>query len=280
MAGSLPQPSTPEGSAGLAALLSDPHHAVVAVDFDGTLAPIVERPDDARPAPGALEALARLARVVDAVVVITGRAAATAVALGGLDRAEGLDGLVVLGQYGAERWDAATGRFAEAQVPEGLEPARAELSTVLSGSDVPDGVEVEDKGIALGVHLRRTSDPDAAMRLLRPRLDELVERHGLVVEPGRMVLELRAPGVDKGSALTGFVHERSARVVLYAGDDLGDLAAFGAVRALRDEGVSGLTVCAASHEVSALSDAADLVVDGPEGVVALLAGLADMIIKN
>jgi trehalose 6-phosphate phosphatase len=280
MPGAQPQPSTPEGAAGLAALLSDPSRAVVAVDFDGTLAPIVERPEDARPAAGALEALARLATVVDSVVVITGRAATTAVALGGLDRAEGLAGLVVLGQYGAERWDAATGRFVEARPPAGLEQARDELSAIVSGSDVPNGVEIEDKGIALGIHVRRTPDPEAVLALLRPRLEALAERHGLVVEPGRMVLELRAPGVDKGWALTGFVHERAARVVVYAGDDLGDLAAFAAVRALRDEGVSGLTVCAESHEVSALSERADLVVDGPEGVVALLARLADMITKD
>ena len=280
MRGTLPQPSTPEGAAGLAALLADPGHTVVAVDFDGTLAPSVDRPEDARPATGALEALARLSRGVGAVVVVTGRAAATAVALGALDRAKGLDGLVVLGHYGAERWDARTGRYVEAQPPIGLEEARGDLSSLLSGHDVPNGIEVEDKGIALGVHLRRTPDPDAAMRLLRPRLDELSRRHGLLVEPGRMVLELRPPGVDKGSALTGFVQERSARVVLYAGDDLGDLPAFGAVRALRHEGVSGLTVCAGSDEVSALADAADLVVDGPEGIVALLSGLADLITKD
>ena len=53
----LPRPSTPEGQAGLDALIADPSHALVAADFDGTLAPIVPRPQDARPYPGALPAL-------------------------------------------------------------------------------------------------------------------------------------------------------------------------------------------------------------------------------
>src|SRR4029077_1807297 len=92
----LPRPSTPEGLAGLDALLADPSHALVAADFDGTLAPIVARPQDARPYPGALPALTALAGAVGTVAVITGRPAPDAVALGGL---EAVPGLVVLGHY-------------------------------------------------------------------------------------------------------------------------------------------------------------------------------------
>jgi trehalose 6-phosphate phosphatase len=278
--GSLPQSRTPEGAAGLAALLTDPAHAVVALDFDGTLAPIVDRPEDSRPVPGALEALARISAEVAAVAIITGRAAATAVVLGGFDRAPGLDRLVVLGQYGAERWEAATGDVVPAEQPPGLEQARAEIANLVVGPQIPAGVEVEDKGVALGVHVRRTADPAAAVTALRPALEDLAARTGLVVEPGRMVLELRAPGVDKGSALRRFVHEQGGRSVLFAGDDLGDLAAFGAVRELRAEGLSGVTVCSASDEVSELRRQADIVVDGPAGVVALLDLLADMITKD
>ena len=62
---------------------------------------------------------------------------------------------------------------------------------------------------------------------------------------------------------------------MFAGDDVGDLPAFAAVRAMRAAGRYGVTVCSASGEVSALSGEADLVVDGPEGVAALLARLAD-----
>jgi trehalose 6-phosphate phosphatase len=277
---SLPKSRTPEGAAGLAALLTDPSHAIVALDFDGTLAPIVDRPEDSRPLPGALAALAEISAAVAAVVIITGRAAATAVVLGGFDRAPGLDRLVILGQYGAERWDAATGDVTAAEPPPGLEQARTEIAQLVLGPLVPAGVEVEDKGIALGIHLRRTADPAAAATALRPALEALATRTGLVVEPGRMVLEVRAPGVDKGSALRRFVHERGGRSVLFAGDDLGDLAAFEAVRELRAEGLSGVTVCSGSDEVSGLRDVADVLVDGPAGVVDLLRQLADMIKKN
>ena len=280
LAASAPSPRTPEGGAGLSALLRDPAHALLALDFDGTLAPIVDRPEDSRPAAGALDALARVAAAVDAVVIITGRSAATAVALGGFDGAPGLERLVVLGQYGAERWDATTGEIEPARQPAGLEQARRELFGLITAPHVQVGVEVEDKGVALAVHFRRTVDPVEAAASLRAGIDDLAARTGLVVEPGRMVLELRAPGVDKGSALRRFVVERDARSVLFAGDDLGDLAGFEAVRGLREVGVAGVTVCAASAETSALAAQADIVVDGPPGVVALLAWLAEMITKD
>lgn len=280
MFGSLPRSATPEGTAGLAALLTDPRHAIVALDFDGTLAPIVDRPEDSRPAPGALAALAQISAEVAAVAIITGRSAATAVVLGGFDRAAGLDRLVVLGHYGAERWEAATGDVTAADQPPGLELARTEIAALVLRPEVPAGVEVEDKGVALGIHLRRTADPAAAAAVLRPALADLAARTRLVVEPGRMVLELRAPGVDKGAALRRFVHEQGGRSVLFAGDDLGDLAAFDAVRGLRAEGLSGVTVCSISDEVSELRAQADVVVEGPAGVVALLRALAELIRKD
>ena len=65
--------------------------------------------------------------------------------------------------------------------------------------------------------------------------------------------------------------------MLFCGDDLGDLAAFAAVRALRAEGIPGCTVASASPEAQPVADAADLVVDGPPGIVALLAAIATAI---
>jgi trehalose 6-phosphate phosphatase len=145
---------------------------------------------------------------------------------------------------------------------------------LLAGTGAPEGTWVEDKGSAVAVHTRRTTDPVAALAALTEPLAGLAAETGLVVEPGRMVIELRAPGMDKGAALTALVAERKAGAVLFAGDDLGDLAAFGAVRALRGGGHPGVTVCSASGEVSALAAEADLVVDGPGGVAALLGSLA------
>lgn len=275
----IPEPTTPAGAEGLAALTADPSHSVVALDFDGTLAPIVPDPDRARAHPAVVPALARLAPLVGAVAVVTGRPAGVAVRYGGFAGVPGLEHLVVLGHYGAERWDAVTGEVRAPHVHPGVAAVRAELPGFLDRIGAWEGTWVEDKGRAVAVHTRRTEDPDTALAQLRGPLLELAERHGLVGEPGRMVLELRPPGVDKGVALSDFVHERKSRSVLYAGDDLGDLAAYAAVEQLREEGVPGLLVCSAAADgeepVRQLEDRADLVVDGPPGVVALLDALAD-----
>jgi trehalose 6-phosphate phosphatase len=129
----------------------------------------------------------------------------------------------------------------------------------------------------VAVHTRRATDPDGAFRALLGPLRDLAGRHGLVLEPGRLVLEVRPAGVDKGVALTEYVRATGAGTVLYAGDDLGDLPAFAAVERLRAEGVAGLLVCSGSAEVTELADRADLVVDGPEGVVRLLRALASQL---
>jgi trehalose 6-phosphate phosphatase len=269
VSGTLPEPVTAEGRAGLAALLAEPGRALVALDFDGTLSPIVADPAAARAHPGAVPALGQLAAVVGTVAVITGRPAASAVDLGGF---EAVPGLVVLGHYGLERW--ADGALESPPRQPGVEAARAELPGLLAGAGAPDGTRIEDKGHAVAVHTRQAADPQAALDRLRGPLGGLAGRHGLALEPGRMVIELRPPGMDKGQALRALVQQRGPSAVMFCGDDLGDAAAFGAVRALRGEGVPGLTVFSGSAEVTALAERADLVVDGPDGVVALLGSLA------
>lgn len=275
MSSHLPATTTPEGRAGLTALLADPGKAVVALDFDGTLAPIVDDPEDARAHPGVVPVLARLAPRLGSVVVVTGRPAAVAVRYGGFAGVPGLEHLVVLGHYGAERWDAVSGQVGSAGDHPGVDAARSELPGVLDRLGAPPGTSIEDKGRALAVHTRRTADPDAAFQALRAPLAGLAARHGLIVEPGRMVLELRPPGMDKGVALAGYLRETGASSVLYAGDDLGDLAAYATVDELRRQGLPGVLVCSGSEEVAELAARADVVVDGPEGVAGLLAALAE-----
>jgi trehalose 6-phosphate phosphatase len=262
-------PITPEGQAGLDALVAAPRRALIATDFDGTLAPIVPDPQMARPAPGAVAALSALAETAGTVAVITGRGAAEAVALGGLDA---VPGILVLGHYGWQRWQ--DGQLTVPASPPAVEAARQALPGLLRETDAPEGTWIEDKEHAVAVHTRRTADPDAVLRQLRGPLVGLAERLGLAAEPGRFVIELRPPGMDKGAALTSLAHEREARSVLFCGDDLGDLAAFAAVRALRLADIPGCAVASASAESPQVADAADLVVDGPEGVVELLAAIA------
>ncbi len=118
---SLPTPATPAGRDGLDAILTAPGRAVLAFDFDGTLAPIVPDPDQARAHPDAVPALAAIAPRVAAVAVVTGRPADVAVRYGGFAEVPGLEHLVVLGHYGAERWDARTGTV-EAPAPTPASP--------------------------------------------------------------------------------------------------------------------------------------------------------------
>jgi trehalose 6-phosphate phosphatase len=268
-AGALPEPRTREGRAGLAALLRDPGRALIALDYDGTLSPIVADPSAARAHPAAAAALSRVAGLVGTLAVITGRPAALAVDLGGFAE---VPGLIVLGHYGWERWQDGT--LTSPPSPPGIAAAREQLPGVLARAGAPEGTWTEDKGHALAVHTRRAADPQRALALLRGPLADLAGSTDLAVEPGRLVIELRPRGTDKGAALTGLVAERLPASVLFGGDDLGDLAAFAAVRALRGTGTPGLTVCSGSAEVSALAEGADLLVDGPDGIIALLGALA------
>src|ERR1700744_4607215 len=268
----LPRAATPDGQAGLAAVLAAPGDALIASDFDGTLSPIVADPGVAHAHPGAIAALRRLAGQVGTLAVITGRPVAQAVQLGGLT---GVPGIVVLGHYGWERWQ--DGQITSPPSPPGVNEAHAELPSVLAAAHAPDGVWVEDKGHALAVHTRRSADPDAARAGLRGPLEELARRTGLALEPGRRVIELRPPGMDKGVALTELARQRQARSVLFFGDDLGDLAAFGAVRALREQGTPGATIVSAAPESELAKDEGDFTVDGPDGVAGFLSALADAV---
>jgi trehalose 6-phosphate phosphatase len=266
----LPQARTADGRDGLAALAADPARALLATDYDGTLAPIVDDPATAVAAPGAATALARLAVQIGTVAIITGRAAADAVSLGGL---ADVPGLIVLGHYGAQRWQGGV-LSAPPAVP-GVQAVREALPGLLAEVAAPAGTTVEDKGTALAVHTRRTADPAAALALLRGPLGELADRAGLTLEPGRLVLELRPPGMDKGAALRGLVAERGSGSALFCGDDLGDLTAFAAIGVLRADGIPGCAVASESPETPQVAAAADLVVDGPPGIVRFLSSLAD-----
>ena len=174
-----------------------------------------------------------------------------------------------------QRWDAASGEVVSPEPGPGVDEVRRRLPGLLA--DAMPGTSIEDKGHALAVHVRRTADPAAAMDQLRDRLLALADETGLEPAPGRMVLELREPGPHKGDALRQLLAERfggTPSVVLYAGDDLGDLVVLDELESLRQRGVPGVGVFAESAEVTALRDRADLIVPGPFGVVDLFRSLA------
>jgi trehalose 6-phosphate phosphatase len=268
--------TTPAGAAWLDAVRADPGDALLAFDFDGTLSPIVDDPDRAFAHPEAADRLAALAQRVGHLAVVTGRPADVVVERLGLRSLVGLGDIMVFGHYGLQRWDSASGEVSVPDPHPGLERVRRELPDVLAATGT-EAAYVEDKGAAVAVHTRRLPDPATALERLRAPLAGLAEDAGLALEPGRLVLELRPPGVDKGGALRALVAETRATSVAFAGDDLGDVAAFDAVDELRAEGLPGLLVCSGSVEEKALADRADLVVEGPDGLMAWLASLADLL---
>ncbi|MDP9394268.1 MAG: trehalose-phosphatase, partial [Actinomycetota bacterium] len=180
-ASAAPQPTTDAGRTALERILSEPERALLAFDFDGTLAPIVADPTTARAHPEAVPRLAELGRRVGRIAVITGRPAAVAVDYAGLAGVPGLERLVVLGHYGLERWDATTGRVAAPPPHPGVAAAREALPAMLAELGVPDGVWIEDKGAAVALHTRRTADPAAVVERLRVPVGQLAADHGLDV---------------------------------------------------------------------------------------------------
>lgn len=241
--------------------------ALIGLDYDGTLAPIVADPREATIHPEMPAVLEQLCAVVQTVAVVTGRPARQAVALGEFDQiADDCPNLMILGQYGNETWTSADRRVVSPTPPHGISGLLLELPAALRRL----GIEpwVEEKGIAVAIHTRRLADPGEAYHRLLPVVTDLAERHDLVIEPGRFVIEARARGMDKGIALRKLVNATAPSAVVFAGDDLGDLQAFAELQALRIEGLPTLQVCSGSPEEPRIAEAADVILDGPDGVAA------------
>lgn len=254
------------------AVLADPAGSLLALDFDGTLAHIVEDPAQAFAHEHSVAALARIGARIGHIAIITGRPVQQALTLGGFSGLVGLESLVIFGQYGRERWDAATGHTAAPPRDPEIDAVEALLPKWLIDHDA-EAVRIEDKGLAIALHTRGLGE--GVFERLAPELSALAARHGLDVEPGRQVVELRTAVIDKGDVLRSYVAEIGARHVIFAGDDLGDVPAFEAVGELRAAGITGLLICSASAEQDALVALSDLVLDGPDAVAKWLKKLAD-----
>ncbi|MFD4325565.1 trehalose-phosphatase [Nocardioides sp. NPDC058538] len=276
-----PQPDGTAGEQKYAAIAAAAAETLVGLDFDGTLSPIVEDPAAARIHPDAASVLIALASRVKALAIVTGRPAGQVVELGGLAAiadalAEEGKELYVFGQYGNERWSGADRVVVGPPPPEGLAAFEAALPAVLAAHGAQDAY-IEEKGLAVGVHTRRFPDPDGVAARLLPPLTSLAAEHGLVIEPGKQVIEVRAPGMHKGHAIDTLISEVSPGAILFGGDDLGDIEAFEAVRAWgKTTGSATLLVYShAGPDRGLLAELADLEVQGPDGVLELLRRLTD-----
>ena len=228
-------------------LAEAPERAAIVLDVDGTLAPIVSRPEQASVPEETRRELERLAGRYALVACVSGRTGDDA------RRLVGVDGLRYVGSHGLElspdapRWRDEIHRFA-------------------AGVEWP----VEDKGLTVSFHYREAQDEDAALEYL----EEVAERAraaGLVPRFGRKVLEIRPPvDADKGTAVTTLLEEAKLRRALYAGDDTTDLDAFRALDGLD----VGVRIAVSSDEApQELVRAADVVVSSPAQLLTLLARL-------
>jgi len=259
---------------GLAPLTSEPRRAAIFCDVDGTLAPIVRRPEDARVREEVSRLLSRLGRGYGSVACVSGRPVVEA------RRLVGVGSIAYVGSHGAEileagakqpelveafaSWEGRTRAFAHARADD-REVRRLR-------------VRLEDKGPIKAFHWRGAPDEEAAKTLLEGVAREAREE-GLDIHWGRMVLEIRPPvPVDKGQAVRTLIEKAAVDAALYGGDDVTDLDAFDALEALRASGalVARVRVGVRSPEgPHAIVDRADLVVDGVDGFAGVLAALAD-----
>lgn len=252
--------------------MSAPGRTLLALDFDGTLSPIVEDPASAWIHPASLAALRRLGPVLGGIAIITGRPVEQARRLGRFEEGEGLEDLLVCGQYGAEHWDAATGELTRPGRPEAVHELAERLPRWLAEHDA-ERVRVEDKGLAVALHTRGVAP--GLLDTLAPQIAALAAELDLHVEPGRQVIELRAHRTDKGETLRRVVEDVQPEALVFAGDDLGDLPAFHAAIEMREQGLDVTLVCSASAEQDALVALADVVLDGPDAVATWLTEMAD-----
>lgn len=232
----------------LARLAASPSAAAVLLDVDGTLAPIVARPERARVPEATRRLLAGIVRRYGLVACLSGRPSTDAA------RVVGIDGIRYVGEHGlelhpdAERWVERLQHFAAA-----------------AGWPAEPG-----KRLSISFHYREAADATAAHAELE-RVAAMAEREGLRARWGRMVLEVRPPiDADKGTAVRALLAESGLQRALYAGDDSTDLDAFRGLDGLE----VALRIAVSSGETpAALIEAADLVVDGPRGLTGILARL-------
>jgi trehalose 6-phosphate phosphatase len=225
-------------------LAAAPHRAGLFLDIDGVLAPIVPRPEDARVPWETRAELARLARHYALVACVTGRVGEEARAL------VAVDGVEIVGEHGLE-----------------LVPEAEEWIDRLQAFAAAAKWPAEAKRLTLAFHWRTAPDEEAALAVLRP-LAERAEREGFRPRWGRKVLEVRPSlDADKGTAVAALLGRHGLRRALYAGDDTTDLDAF---RALEGLDLTVRVAVASAEGPPELREAADVIVDGPAELLALL----------
>jgi trehalose 6-phosphate phosphatase len=267
-----PEAREPEGAGLLEPLRAEPARTAVLTDVDGTLAPIVTRPEEAAVPRRAAEVLRRLGDAFALVGCVSGRRAEEAREL------VGVDGIAYAGNHGLEL--LLPGDSSPRPHPS-LEGVAEDAPRFAAGLDrgrlARAGLRLEDKGPIQALHWRGAAQEEAAELLARELAAE-AEGRGLVPHWGRKVLELRpAGGAGKDVAVAALLESAQAARAVYGGDDTTDLDAFRRLRAMRESGELEVAVCvgvASAEGPAELGHESDLTVDGPEGWLAALETLA------
>ena len=253
-------------------LTEDPPSAAVFCDIDGTLAPIVPRPEDSHVREETALVLGKLGRRYGRVACVSGRPAAEA------RRLVGVGSIAYVGSHGAELLDPGS---SEPQLLDAFVSweGRVREFVEAQGDDADARrlrIRVEDKGPIKAFHWREVPDEAGAQKWLENVAQE-AEAGGLWIHWGRKVLEIRPPvPVDKGQAVKSIVESSEVRAALYGGDDVTDLDAFDALDALVASGQLDAKVCVgvrSSEGPQAIVDRADLAVEGVGGFTDVLAAL-------
>ncbi len=269
----------------VAAVASSPAATLLATDFDGTLSLIVDDPDAAVPLPGAAQVLQSLAGSLGELAVVSGRpveflvdrlsgqlssagqssAGLTAADQSAADKPGLPDSLTLVGLYGLQQIRHGV----RSDHPEAVAwPERVAVLAATAETNGPAGMRVELKGLSITLHYR--GQPQLLDQVEQYAL-ELAATSGLVARTARMSVELHPPiDVDKGTVLMGLA-QHLAGPVLFLGDDVGDLPAFDALDTLSASGLQVFKILAQSEESDdELLRRADLILDGPSAMVAML----------
>lgn len=260
------------GSELIVALRAEPEATAIFSDLDGTLAPIVPLPDQVSVAEGTRDLLARLAATYALVGCVSGRRAAEARAIVGLDQ------LAYIGNHGFERLEpgaldpqAAPAVHGHEREVDAFAEQRFDVEHLAA-----DGLRLENKGAILALHWRGAPSEERAQARARAIAADAVGWN-LVPHWGRKVLELRPPvALDKGTALAEMLEERHLVRALYAGDDRTDIDAFRALRGMVATGDLQLALCVgitSSEGPPELREEADIIVAEPTEYWAILARL-------
>jgi trehalose 6-phosphate phosphatase len=258
-------------SEALAPLRADPERAAILLDIDGTLSPIVEHAADAHVPEGTRQLLIEVSRRYGVVACVSGRRASEARAMVSIGT------ISYLGSHGAELLRAG---WTESVLDPGLQEWVRRIGDFGREADTSElrraRVRLEDKGTIVAFHWRGAADEDSAAEAVR-EIAARAEAAGLRTHWGRKVLEVRPPvRLDKGVGIQSFLRDSSVDSAMYAGDDVTDLDAFRGLAEMREDGrlARAVLVAVRSDEgPGELTEQADLIVDGTEGVRELLAAL-------